>query len=245
MLYIVGLGIGDEKDISLKGVEACKKSALVFAELYTAMWRGSLSNLEKVIGKGIKVLERKDLEEKSAEFVKKAKGKVVALLVPGDPLTATTHINLLMDAKKSGVRARIIHSSSILTAVAETGLNIYNFGKTATVVRPEPGYSPTSFYEAGVMNKKHGLHTLFLLDVDMSTAEGLRVLMDIEKKRKHGLISEGMRVIAASGLGTEKSKVIYYKARDLLKKPMKPPAVIIIPGKLHFVEKEWLDIISP
>ena len=243
MLNIIGLGIGDEKDISMKGIEACKRSALVFAELYTSMWQGSMSNLEGMIGKKITVLERKDLEEKSAEFVKKAKGKDIALLVPGDPLTATTHIHLLTDARKSGVKSRIIHSSSILTAIAETGLNLYNFGKTATVVRPEPGYAPTSFYEAGVINKKHGMHTLFLLDVDMDSSEGLRILMDIEKKRKKVLMDQSTKLVAASGLGTAKSRIEYGNVKKLLRKPLKPPAVIIIPGKLHFVEKEWLDFL--
>ena len=241
MLYLVGLGVGDEDDISVKGLKACESSDQVFAELYTAMWRGSLPKLEKAIGKKISVLERKDLEEGSARFVKKAKKSDITLLVPGDPMTATTHINVLMEAKKSGIPFRIIHSSSILTAIAETGMNLYNFGKTATVVRPEKGYAPTSFYDAGLLNKKQGMHTLFLLDVDMDTGEALRVLLDIEKKKKGKLLDPGTKVVAASMLGLEKGRVEYDKVKSMIKKPLKPPAVLIIPGKLHFVELEWLD----
>jgi diphthine synthase len=241
MLYIIGLGIGDEGDISLKGLETCKKSGEVFAELYTAKWQGSLEKLGKIIGKKIKALNRQDLEEGSVRFVKQAKGKDVALLVPGDPLTATTHLNLLIDAKKFGVKTRIIHSSSILTAVAETGLNLYNFGKTATVVKPEPGYAPTSFYDAGVLNKKHGMHTLFLLDIDMDTSRGLLILLDIEKNKRKGLLSPDTKILAATGLGTKKTQIKYDKAKKLLEKPLPPPAVLIIPGKLHFIEKEFLD----
>jgi len=241
VLYIIGLGVGDESDVSIKGLEACRKSAGVFAELYTARWQGSLPRLEKTIGKRIKVLARKDLEEKSAQFVKKAKNGDVALLVPGDPLTATTHVNLLMDAKKFGVKTKMIHSSSILTAVAETGLNLYNFGKTATVVRPEPGYAPTSFYDAARLNKKHSMHTMFLLGVDMDTKQGLEILLGIEKTKKRSLLSPDMKIISASGLGTEKSIIKYDKIKNLLKKPLPPPAVLIIPGKLHFIEREFLD----
>ena len=62
MLYLIGLGVGDEGDIPEKGIDACRTSSQVFAELYTACWQGSLHTLEKKIGKGIKVLERKDLE---------------------------------------------------------------------------------------------------------------------------------------------------------------------------------------
>ena len=240
MLYIIGLGIGDEKDISLKGIEACKKSKEVFAELYTAKWQGDLSKLGKIIGKKIHVLERNDLEENSQKFVKNAKSQDVALLVPGDPLTATTHINLLMDAKKLGVKTRVIHSSSILTAVAETGLNLYNFGRTATVARAEKAYAPTSFYDAGVANKKLGMHTLFLLDVDMDTREGLEILLDIEKKKKKGLLRPDEKIIIASNLGTENGIIKFDEVENLMKKNLPPPAVLIIPGKLHFVEQEYL-----
>ncbi len=240
MLYIIGLGIGDEQDISMKGMVACEGSSEVYAELYTAKWQGDLRKLGRAVGKRIKVLARHDLEDRSAQFVRRAKDKDIALLVPGDPLTATTHINLLIDAKHEKVPFRVIHSSSVMTAVAETGLNLYNFGKTATVVRPGKGYAPTSFYDAGVTNKKSGMHTLFLLDVDMDTGEGLQILLGIEKKKKHGLLGPDTPLVAASGLGTANCAMRYGKAKDLIKKRLKPPAVIIVPGKLHFIEREWL-----
>ncbi|MBN2330718.1 MAG: diphthine synthase [Candidatus Aenigmarchaeota archaeon] len=241
MLYIIGLGIGDESDISQRGLDACRKADEVCAELYTARWQGDLRKLGKAIGKGIKVLERQDLEDRSEKFVKGAKGKDVALLVPGDPLSATTHINLLMEARHEKIPFTVIHSSSIMTAIAETGLNIYNFGKTATVVRPQEGYAPTSFYEAGIINKRSGMHTLFLLDVDMDTRLGLEILLEIEKKRKRGVLGPDTNVVAASGIGTRKSIIRYDKVRNLLKQPLRPPAVLIIPGRRHFVEREWLD----
>jgi diphthine synthase len=243
MLYLIGLGIGDELDISLRGLEACSKCGELCAELYTAKWGGSLSGLEKRTGKKITRLERQDLEEGSERFVRKAKRKDIALLVPGDPLTATTHMHLILDAKKHGVPFRVIHSSSIMTSVAETGLNLYNFGKTATIVRPGKSYAPTSFYDAGVANKKAGLHTLFLLDTNMDTSEGLRILQDIEKVKHSGLVSDRFRTVIASGLGTSKSVIRQGTLQILLKRPLPPPAVIIIPGGLHFMEKEFLDVL--
>jgi len=241
MLYLIGLGIGDESDISLKGLEACRKADEVYCELYTAKWQGSLRNLGKMINKEIIILERKNIEEESREFVKKAKNRDIALLVPGDPLTATTHVNLVMEAKGGRVPFRIIHSSSILTAVAETGLSLYNFGKTATVVRPGKGYAPTSFYDAGALNRKQGMHTLFLLDVDMDTGEGLRILLDIEKKKESKFIPIEDKIIAASMLGSDKNIIKYDRVKTLLKEPLKPPAVLIVPGRLHFLEKEFLE----
>jgi diphthine synthase len=124
MLYLVGLGIWDEGDISLKGIETCRKSDKVYAELYTSAWGGDLSRLEKLIRKKIKVIKRADLEEKSARLVRQAKGKDIAILVPGDPLSATTHSGIMDDAMKSRVSVEVVHSSSVFTAVAETGLSL-------------------------------------------------------------------------------------------------------------------------
>ena len=37
MLYIIGLGLGDANDVTVKGAEAIKKSSKVFLEMYTAI----------------------------------------------------------------------------------------------------------------------------------------------------------------------------------------------------------------
>lgn len=244
MIYLIGLGIGSEKDISLRGLEACEKVKEVYAELYTARWPGDLRRLEKKIGKKITLLKRKNLEEEVRQLVKRGKGKNIAILVPGDPLSATTHLNVLMEAKEQNIKTEIIHSSSILTAVAETGLSLYNFGKTVTIVRQEKDYAPTSFYDTAVKNNDLGMHTLFLLDIDMDTSEGIQILMQIEQEKKKGLIDSDRRFIAASGIGSSDSKIMYNKALEIVKRPMEPPAVLILPGKLHFTEEEFLKTLK-
>lgn len=37
MLYLVGLGLADEKDITVKGLEVVKKAKRVYLEAYTAV----------------------------------------------------------------------------------------------------------------------------------------------------------------------------------------------------------------
>ena len=37
MLYLVGLGLADEKDITVKGLEVVKKAERVYLEAYTAI----------------------------------------------------------------------------------------------------------------------------------------------------------------------------------------------------------------
>ncbi len=238
MLYLIGLGLWDENDISLRGVEACKRADRVYCELYTAAWGGDLEKLGKIIGKGIEPLERADVEERSGKLIAEAKVKNIALLVPGDPLTATTHVHLLMECRGKHIAFEIVHSSSIYTAVARTGLQLYKFGRTATVITPKKGYESIGFYDTIAENQKLGLHTLLLLDRDMGTRQALEILSGIEKKKRGKLLKHA---VICSALGSENERMMYGKVDSLLRIDLPPPAAVIVPGKLHFLEKEFLD----
>ncbi len=241
MLYLIGLGIWDEKDVSIRGIEVCKKADKVYAELYTAKWGGSLERLSQMIGKDILLLKRSDLEENVGRILQEAKVRDVAILVPGDPLAATTHHHIIMEARVSGIRTKIIHSSSIFTAVSVCGLSIYNFGRTVTVAKPQENYHPVSYYEEIAKNFSQGLHTLLLLDIDMDVCEALKILMDIDKEKGKNLFSPERKIIVASRLGSENEKILYARINRLLGESLPPPAVLILPGKLQFFEKEFLE----
>lgn len=45
MLYIIGLGLGDQKDITVNGAEAVKKCSKIFLEAYTSILGVSLQQL--------------------------------------------------------------------------------------------------------------------------------------------------------------------------------------------------------
>ncbi|NOX71170.1 MAG: diphthine synthase [Candidatus Micrarchaeota archaeon] len=244
MLYLIGLGIWDEEDISVKGLSVLKNSDIVYAELYTANWGGSLEKLSEICGKEIMLLERSGMEEDAGKIIEEAKERAVSVLVPGDPLVATTHIHLVQEAKGRGIDVKIIHSSSIFSAIAATGLQIYKFGRVATVVAPTDDYAPDSFYDVAAENKKAGLHTLMLLDVKMSASEGAKILLDIEKKKESGFFSPNSLVLACSRLGSEEEKIIYTKAETLAETDLPSPAVIIIPGELHFAEEEAVGVFN-
>ncbi len=251
-MLLIGLGLNDEKDISLKGLEEAKSCEKIYCETYTSLWRGDLKLLEKLIGKEIKMLERRTLEEFSSKLIEEAKSKKVCILVPGDPLVATTHISLLLEAKKRGIETSVIHSSSIISAVAETGLQIYKFGKTVTIPLPEKtkGKLPISVYDTIKDNKERGLRTLCLLDLDieknifLSVREAIEILLKIEKKRGEGVISESSKLVVCCRLGSKDKQIIYDKISNLKNREFKePPYVIIIPGNLHFLEKESLELL--
>jgi len=239
MLCLVGLGIWNEKDISLRGIEICERADSIYCELYTARWGGDLDKLSKIIGKKIKKLGRKDVEEGSDKILKEATSKDLVLLVPGDPLIATTHVHLILEAKKKGIPVGIVHSSSIYTSIARTGLQIYKFGKTGTVITPRKGYESEGFYDIIRENLSKGMHTLLLLDRDMGTRKGLEILERIESGKRRKLL-KGRRILLCSRLSSEHEKIVYGRMEDL-KEDIPEPGVIIVPGKLHFLEKEFLE----
>lgn len=45
MLYLIGLGLGDAKDITVKGLEIVKNADQVFLEAYTSILRGGKEEL--------------------------------------------------------------------------------------------------------------------------------------------------------------------------------------------------------
>lgn len=246
MLYIVGLGLYDEKDITLGGLFVLKKCKKIYAEFYTNLWHGSIKNLEELAGNEIKILDRRALEENTCEFLNHAKTEDVALLIPGDPMAATTHIDVVLQAGKLGIKAKIIHSSSVFSAVGETGIQLYKFGKTTSIVFPEKNYFPESPYDAIRDNLKMNLHTLCLLDVKydenryMTINDGINILLQIEEKRGGQVFTEKTLCVGCARLGGDEI-IKFGTAGELMKINFgTPPHVLIISAKLHFVEEEAL-----
>lgn len=232
MLYIVSVGLWDEKDLSLRGLETAKSCNEIYLELYTVNMNTTPTKLSKLIGKPVKMLERGDLEERSGILLEKARSKDIAIMVGGDALTATTHITLLEEAKRLGIKTKVIHGSSILTAVGETGLQLYKFGRTTTLSQD----FSDSCYKAIKANMSSGLHTLLLLDIGMDAQKALKIL----GKR----MDPATMVVAACHLGGD-AAIRYGSLKDLSndKSIAKTPAVLVIPGELHFMEKEFLESI--
>jgi diphthine synthase len=247
MLTIAGLGLWDEKDLTLRAIDAAKKADKVYIEMYTSKWHG-LDGLKEVIGNGIVEMKREDLEQGIDRLVEEAKDKDVVLFVPGDPLVATTHLTILETSKNAGIETRVIHNSSIISSIAETGLHIYKFGATATVPFPEKTKNklPESVYDTLKLNKRAGLHTLLLLDIIpercMLPKEAMQLLLATEEQRKEGIFTKQTQIAVFARAGSEDSEIFYGKVGELLDKDFgKPPMVMVVPGVLHFTEREYLS----
>ena len=231
MLILIGTGIAF--DLTLSAISQLKKCDEVYIETYTnPILDRNIEELEKYIGKKIIKLEREKVE--SIYLVKRAKESTIALLASGDPLTATTHVALLMDAQDNEVEIKVIHNSSIYTAAPGiAGLQIYRFGKTASLVNPRVGYSPRSSLDVIRLNLANDMHSLVLLDTEPEPMEALSALE---------MLKEFDSAIVLSRIGESDQKMSYGSINDLENKDLgKPPLTIIIPAKLHIVEHEYLD----
>src|SRR3989344_2754343 len=127
MLYLIGLGLRVEH-LTLEALATIKECKALFVETYTSAYsQGTIEDLEKTIDKEILKLGRKAVEEGFDEILSAAKGTDIALLVFGNPLTATTHVQILLDAKEKGIECKVIPGISIVNYLPFTGLDAYRF----------------------------------------------------------------------------------------------------------------------
>ena len=248
-LYFIGLGLYDERDITLKGLETARKCDKIFAEFYTSLLAGTtMERIEGLIGKPIIRLSREDVELNFEKIVlPEAKEKDVAFLTAGDPMVATTHSDLRIRAKKAGVESYVIHAPSIYSAVAVTGLQIYKFGKSATVSYPERNWFPTSHYDVIKENRERGLHTLLFLDIKakqnryMTANEAMEILLQVEDMKKEGIFTPETLVVVLARAGSLNPTIRAGYVKDMIHEDFgRQPHVLIVPGRLHVVEAEYL-----
>lgn len=86
-LWIIGLGLGDERDVTVKGADAIRGADVVFLECYTSILAVPQARLEAAYGKPVRIAYRETVESEAELLLGPAKeGKSVAFLVVGDPL---------------------------------------------------------------------------------------------------------------------------------------------------------------
>ena len=167
VLYLIGLGLGDATDITLKGLNALRTCQHVYLEHYTAILTNtSASQLQHTYQCApVLIADRELVESASHLLIAPAAAANVALLVVGDPFAATTHHDLVLRCEEAGVQVQVIHNASIVNAVAVTGLQLYSFGQIVSVPFFRDGWRPDSFYDKAAVNARAGLHTMCLLDI--------------------------------------------------------------------------------
>lgn len=247
MLYLIGLGLCDEKDISVRGLEIIKRSSKVFLETYTSKLQVDKTRLEEFYGKEIISADRNMVESDSDRILDPAKDSDVSFLVIGDPFGATTHSDLFLRAREKGIQVKVIHNVSILNAVGETGLELYKFGKVTSVTFPMPGFRPETPYDVIRENRDLGVHTLVLLDIKasenkyMTVNEAISYLLEIESSRNENVFTAETICVGIARIGSDDQKIVSGTAGTLKDYDFgKPLHCLIVPGNLHFIEEDMI-----
>lgn len=237
----------------------------VYLESYTSILADS-SRLSKVLGKELIVADREMVESASDEILKNANQVDVAFLVVGDPFGATTHADLLLRADELSIPTQALHNASILTAVGQTGLQLYRFGQTVSIPWFEGGWRPDSWYDRIKENKKLGLHTLVLLDIKvkepsfenmargkmiyepprfMTVAQAIEQMLEIEQERGDGVLSENAMGVACCRMGCPTQLILTGPLGKLMLDDRmihgEPLHSLVIPGDLHCMEDQMIQ----
>lgn len=262
MLYMIGIGLGDAQDITLRGLNAIKQSDQVFLEDYTSKTK-AIEELEKLTEKKFIKANRELVEINAEKILDGATTKKVAFLVIGDVFGATTHTDLYLRAKKRGIKIKIINNTSIINAIGNTGLELYRFGQTTSIVFDDNNWLPETPYRVIKNNLERGLHTLCLLDIKtaepsienlkkgintpepprfMTINKALEILLKLEEKHQEKVITQETQVLGVARLTRDDEKIKHGFIKELIKEDFKEPLhSLVIIGKLHDVEKEMLE----
>ncbi|EGD91237.2 diphthine synthase [Trichophyton rubrum D6] len=292
MLYLVGLGLADETDITVKGLEIVKKAERVYLEAYTSILLVDTAKLEEFYGRPVIVADREMVESSSDEILQNADKVDVAFLVVGDPFgyvntshhttltlrvgsgfstndimisiyRATTHTDLVLRARELGIEMRNIPNASIMSAIGCTGLQLYSFGQTVSMVFFTETWKPSSYYDRIKQNAEHGLHTLVLLDIKvkeqslenmargrkiyeppryMTVAQCAEQMLETEAERKEGICGPESLAIGAARVGAVDQQLVVGTLEELTKVDLGKPlhSLVLLGTKTHELERDYI-----
>nr|MBC8517704.1 diphthine synthase [Euryarchaeota archaeon] len=248
-LWLIGLGPGDLSAMTTASIEAAKSCNYRFLEGYTALLpSGEGAKLVEIVGE-YELLMRPGVENPD-QLLELASENAVALMIVGDPLQATTHVDLQLRAKAAGINCHVIHGISITTIVTgAVGLQSYRFGRQVTLAYPYGDYLATSPFELILDNLQRDLHSLVLLDLDptgmgvdeqnpMSPAMAVDILR--RSADKIGENIEQWKIVLCSDMGRPEQRIFYGTLDDVQLINNGSIHCIVIPGRLDELEVEAL-----
>ncbi|KAF3397849.1 Diphthine methyl ester synthase [Penicillium rolfsii] len=263
MLHLVGLGLADEKDITVRGLEIVKKAERVYLEAYTAILLVDKEKLEAFYGRPVIEADRELVETGSDEILAGADKADVAFLVVGDPFGATTHTDLVLRARELNIPTNVVPNASIMSGIGCTGLQLYNFGQTVSMVFFTDNWKPSSFYDKVRENVQIGLHTLVLLDIKVkeqsmeNLARGRRIfepprymtvaqcaaqMLETEETRQEGVYTADSLAIGAARVGAPDQKLVVGTLKELSTVEMGAPlhSLVLLGRRTHDLERDYI-----
>ena len=244
MLTFVGLGLWDERSVTVAGREAIREADQCFAEFYTSRLAGTtVRELETYHGRSIEVRDRSGVEQDPEPILEVAEQGDAVFLTAGDPMISTTHVDLRLRAIERGIETQVVHGTTAQTAASSlTGLQNYRFGKATTLPFPREGGTgavPDSVVTTITENDERGLHTLVYLDIKAEEDRYMRgdTAASLLSNEWNG---DALGVVVARA-GSSNPLVRGDRLSTLAEEDFGGPLhVLIVPGDLHHVEAEAL-----
>ena len=260
-LWLIGIGPGDLDHMTERARGVARGCSKRYLEGYTAVLPPKEEGrLESVVGPWEKLM--RDEVEGAEELLASARGESVALLVVGDPMQATTHIDLEDRCVEQGIGFHVIPGlSATALAVSLSGMQSYRFGRQVTLPFATSDYLPTSPLKMLCNNFENGLHSLMLLDLDptgmgveqprpMSPAEAVGLLERMagrlvkEEDGRRGRLELPITQwngILLSDLGTEEERVLSGLLGDLSGQKGGMVHAFILPAEFSGMEEDAFE----
>ena len=249
-LWLIGLGPGDLQQMTVSALGAARSADYRFLEGYTALLPpDEVVNLEGLIGHW--ELRMRSAVEEPNDLLALAQTAKVALLVVGDPLQATTHVDLQIRCEEMGLPCHVEHGVSITTIVTgAVGMQSYRFGRQCTFAYPYGDYLPTSPLEVILANRERDLHTLALLDLDptgMGEDEQSpmtpEIAVDVLRMMANRLDVdvEDWTLVLCSDMGTDDARISVGTLDEISGVKGGRIHCLLVPASLHDVEAAALE----
>lgn len=248
MIHILGMGLRGVDSVTLGEMRILSRCEKIYFETYTSVSpEGAASEISSITSKHIFLLGREDVENPAA-LLREAAGHDICIIITGDPLSATTHNQLRMDAVAAGVAVNVVENASILTTLpGKVGLLPYRMGPPVSLPFLAENFSPRSVLDKLARNRNMGFHTMILLDLrdnrTMYPEEAFSYLKQLEEKHGTGVVRDDSMFIVATKVSQAGESLSYGTFEKLSEISWKSsPSTLIFPADLTENESEFMRL---
>jgi len=150
-----------------------------------------------------------------------------------------------------------------MNAIGATGLQLYNFGQTVSMVFFLDNWKPSSFYDRVAENRQIGLHTLLLLDIKvkeqslenmargrkiyeppryMTVAQCASQMLETEETRGEGVYGPDSLAVGVARIGASDQKIVAGTLKQLSEVDLGKPlhSLILLGKRVHDLERDYI-----
>jgi diphthine synthase len=151
-----------------------------------------------------------------------------------------------------------------MSAIGCTGLQLYNFGQTVSMVFFTETWKPSSYYDRVKENAQLGLHTLVLLDIKvkeqslenmargrkiyeppryMTVAQCASQMIETEEERQEGVYGPDSLAIGAARVGAPDQELVAGTLKELAEVDMGRPlhSLVLLGKRAHDLERDYIE----